>query len=97
VPLQAARAQERERRLARHVNADHPLHGSVRALATRGDDAQTTLFLLEETERLYLVPMVQLGKAAAHELVFSTFDSFESFSEACMMPDHLKHSAAPGH
>jgi hypothetical protein len=95
-PLQAARARERERRLTRHVKAGHPLHASVRALATRDDDAQTTLFVLDESDMLYLVPMGQLGKTA-EGVVFSTFDSFEAFSEACMEPDHAKHTAAaPG-
>lgn len=95
-PLQAARARERERRLTRHVKAGHPLQASVRAVAIRDDDAQTTLFVQDESERLYLVPMSQLGKTSPEGLVFSTFDSFEAFSEACMLPDHEKHTAAPG-
>ena len=91
-PLQDARARERERRLARHVKAGHPLHASVRALAIRDDDAQSTLFALDDSERLFLVPMGQLKDG----VVFSTFDSFDAFSEACMLPDHAKHTAA-GH
>jgi hypothetical protein len=94
--LQEARARERERRLARHAPPGHALHGAARALAARGDDAQTTLFLLDEPERLCVLSMTQLGKAAPDDLVFSTFDSFDAFRDACMLPDHLKHTGKPG-
>ena len=95
-PLQAARARERERRLTRHVKAGHPLRASVRALASREDDAQTTLFVHDDSDQLYVVAMGQLGKLSPDRLVLSTFDSFEEFSEACMLPDHEKHTASPG-